>query len=98
LCQGELNADATVRSGLIGMGSPDGHVTLILHLLQKLIAPLCDAWMRLVGIHTAKETMMSDRIKHTTILLAALILGIATSPLGVQILRGLGSSPLGFLA
>lgn len=41
---------------------------------------------------------MSDRIKHTTILLAALILGIATSPLGVQILRGLGSSPLGFLA
>ena len=40
---------------------------------------------------------MSKKAKHLPLIVAAFVLGIATSPLGFEALKGLGSCPLGFI-
>jgi len=40
---------------------------------------------------------MFKRAKYLPLIFATFVLGIATSPLGFQILKGLGSCPLGFI-
>jgi hypothetical protein len=38
---------------------------------------------------------MSKKTKYLPMILVAFVLGIATSPLGFEVLKGLGSCPLG---
>lgn len=39
---------------------------------------------------------MFKQAKYLPLIVATLVLGIATSPLGFQVFKGIGSCPLGF--
>jgi hypothetical protein len=43
------------------------------------------------------DAQMKKKSKYLPLIVATFVFGIATSPLGFEVLKGLGSCPLGFI-